>query len=124
MSRRDERGSGTVLVTGALGVLLVLTAAAIQLGAAAGAAHRARAAADLAALAGASALQQGSGDPCSRASELVTRNGGHLLSCTLGAAESVWVRASADVPGSWPGIPRLATATARAGPADIGTPSP
>ena len=120
MIRRDERGSGTVLVTGALGVLLVLTAAAIQLGAAAGAAHRARAAADLAALAGASALQESTDDPCSRASELVTRNGADLLSCTLGAAESVLVRVSTDVPGGWPGIPRVATATARAGPSDIG----
>ena len=124
MSCRDERGSGTVLVTAALGVILVLTAAAIQLGAAAGAAHRARAAADLAALAGASALQQGSGDPCSRASELATRNGAHLLSCTLGVAESLRVRVGTDVPGGWPGIPRVATATARAGPADIGGPSP
>lgn len=124
MSSRDERGSGTVLVTGVVGVLLVLTAAAIQLGAAAGAAHRARTAADLAALAGASALQQGTGDPCSRASELVTRNGARLLSCTLGAAESVWVRVSTDVPALWPGVPRVATATARAGPADIAASSP
>ncbi|GAA4118912.1 hypothetical protein GCM10022415_18430 [Knoellia locipacati] len=124
MRRRDERGSGTVFVTGALGVLLILTAAAIQLGAAAGAAHRARAAADLAALAGASALQQGGGDPCTRASEIVTRNGAHLQSCTLGAAESVRVRVGIDVPGRWPGVPRVAAAAARAGPSDIDTPSP
>ena len=124
MSPHDEQGSGTVLVIAALGVLLVLMAAAMQVGAAAGAAHRARAAADLAALAGASALQQGSGDPCSRAWELVARNGADLLSCTLGAAESVRVRVSTDVPGGWPGIPRVATATARAGPSDMGTPSP
>ncbi|WP_353952622.1 Rv3654c family TadE-like protein [Knoellia sp. S7-12] len=64
--RQRERGSGTVLVVAAIGVLLVLVTGGLHLGAAATAAHRARSAADLAALAGASAIQQGGVDACAR----------------------------------------------------------
>ncbi|CAN7200895.1 Rv3654c family TadE-like protein [Knoellia sp. LjRoot47] len=121
-SRREERGSGTVLVTAALGVLLVVILAGVQVASAAVAAHRARAAADLAALAGATALQQGTADPCSRASDLATRNGARLTSCRMETAESLRVRVAKDVPGRWPGVPRVATASARAGPAPMRAP--
>lgn len=115
----DERGSGTVLVVAAIGLVVVLSLAGIQLGAAAGAAHRARSAADLSALGGAAALQQGAGDPCAGALELAARNGARLVACAVGPAESVLVRVSADVRGAWPGVPRSASASARAGPADV-----
>lgn len=114
---RDERGSGTVLVTAVVGVLLVLSVAGLQLGAAASAAHRARAAADLSALAGAAALQAGRGDPCGLVAELAARNGARLLGCRLGEGESVEVRVVTDVSGRWPGMPDTAAAAARAGPA-------
>lgn len=117
--RCDERGSGTVLVVAATGVLLVLTVAGLHVGAAATAAHRARAAADLSALAAASAIQEGKGDPCGRAADLASRNGARLLECGPAAAESVAVRVASDVAVAWPGVPDFAVASARAGPADV-----
>lgn len=115
--RRRERGSGTVLAVAAIGVLLVLTTAGLQLGAAATAAHRARSAADLAALAGASAIQQGGVDACAQASAVAGRNEAQVLECSLGVGESVSVRVSTVVSGRWPGVPDRAVASARAGPA-------
>ncbi|WP_353952616.1 Rv3654c family TadE-like protein [Knoellia sp. S7-12] len=116
--RQRERGSGTVLVVAAIGVLLVLVTAGLHLGAAATAAHRARSAADLAALAGASAIQQGGVDACARASAVAGRNQAQVLECSLGVGESVSVRVSTAVSGRWPGVPDRAIASARAGPAD------
>ena len=59
MFRRSERGSATVLALAALCVLVVVLVAGLALGSAVVATHRARAAADLAALAAAQALQRG-----------------------------------------------------------------
>lgn len=116
-ARHWERGAGTVLAVAAIGVLLVLTAAGLQLGAAATAAHRARSAADLAALAGATALQEGQGDACARAADVARRNDGQVLECSLGVGESIVVRVSLPVALQWPGVPERAVASARAGPA-------
>lgn len=117
-ARRSERGSGTVLVVGALGVIVVLAVAGLQLAAAATAAHRARAAADFAALAAATAIQEGQAQPCGRAAELASRNGARLSECTLGSAESVRVQVSTRAMVWWPGVPERAAASARAGPAE------
>ncbi|WP_404380538.1 flp pilus-assembly TadE/G-like family protein [Knoellia locipacati] len=117
MTTADERGSGTVLVTAVAGTLLIVSVAVVQIGAAASAAHRARAAADLSALAAASALQQGLADPCGRAEELASRNAARLQSCRLTDGASVQVRVLTDVSAGWPGVARTATASARAGPA-------
>ena len=122
MSRRDERGSGTVLVAAAMAVLLVLGIAGLQVGAAASAAHRARSAADLSALAAASALQEGRADPCGRAGLLAGRSSARVVDCRLGPDDSVVVRVTTDLDLMWPGLPRTATASARAGP--DGTQSP
>jgi secretion/DNA translocation related TadE-like protein len=113
---RAERGSGTVLVVAATGVLLVLALAGLQLGAAATAAHRARTAADLSALAGAAALQEGKGEPCALVAVVAGRNGAQLVACSLGTGESVTVRVSIGVSIRWPGVPDHAVASARAGP--------
>ncbi|MFC7490030.1 MULTISPECIES: Rv3654c family TadE-like protein [unclassified Knoellia] len=113
---RDESGSGTVLVVAAMGVLLVLVIAALHLGAAATAAHRARTAADLAALAGAATLQDGDASPCARAAQVAGRNRARLVACAL-VGESVSVRVATAVPARWPGVPDEALASARAGPA-------
>ncbi|GGB75803.1 hypothetical protein N798_13355 [Knoellia flava TL1] len=118
MTRRDERGSGTVLVTAAVAVLLLLGIAGLHVGAAATAAHRARSAADLSALAAAIALQEGSAEPCGRAVLLAGRNSARVVDCGLGPGDSVLVRVTTDVDLSWPGLPRTATASARAGPDD------
>lgn len=114
-----EEGSGTVLVVAAVGVLLILSIAGLQVGTAASAAHRARAAADLSALAAASAIQAGQGDPCGRASDLASRNGARLVECAVAAGESVVVRVSIGVTLAWPGVPDSAEASARAGPATV-----
>lgn len=116
--RVRERGSGTVVTVAAIGVLLILTAAGLQVGAAAAAAHRARAAADLSALAGAVALQEGAGSPCARAADVAGRNDARIIECALGAGESVRVRVTTEVSTRWPGVPDHAIASARAGPAD------
>ncbi len=117
-----ERGSGTVLAVAAIGVLLVMTTAGLQLGAAATAAHRARTAADLAALAGASALQAGQADACARAAVVAQRNGAQVIDCTLGANEALSVKVATEVATHWPGVPDRALASARAGPADTARP--
>lgn len=77
-----EDGAGTLMAAALLGVLvsLVVVGAAV-VGLVAG--HRtAQAAADLAALAAATTLQQG-GDPCARASGIATRNGATLRACRV-----------------------------------------
>ncbi|KRE42427.1 Rv3654c family TadE-like protein [Knoellia sp. Soil729] len=118
--RSPEQGSGTVLVVAAIGVLLVLATAGFQLGAAATAAHRARAAADLSALAGATARQGGGGGgvPCALVADVAARNGADVIACSLGVGESVTVRVSVEVSTHWPGVPDRAVASARAGPGD------
>ncbi|MDT0214045.1 flp pilus-assembly TadE/G-like family protein [Rothia sp. ARF10] len=118
MTRRDERGSGTVLVTAGVAVLLVLGLAGLQVGAAASAAHRARSAADLSALAAATARQDGRTDPCGRAELLAVRNAARVVDCRMGADDSVLVQVTTDLDLAWPGLPRTATASARAGPQD------
>ncbi|MBB2893038.1 Rv3654c family TadE-like protein [Flexivirga oryzae] len=108
-----ERGSGTVLVVSAIGVLALLLGAAMALVSAVSASHRARAAADLAALAAADALVHGrAADPCAVAGTVAARNGSTVLACVVGgAAVTVTV---ATAPG-WPGL-GPARAGARAGP--------
>ncbi len=80
--RQGERGAATVLVVALLGVL-VLVGAALGVVGAIFAAHRtAQAAADLAALAGASVVG-GAGDPCTVAATTAAANGARLTSCAL-----------------------------------------
>lgn len=108
-----------MLVVAALGVVLVLVVAGLHLGAAAVAAHRARAAADLAALAGASALQDGRGGACARAAAVVSSNGATLTACDVGSGDTVTVSVTREVAIRWPGVPDHAKAAARAGPVDV-----
>lgn len=113
-SPAGERGAATVLVTACLGVVL-LVGCALAVVAAMVAAHRtAQAAADLAALAGATARQRG-GDACAAAGATAADNGADLVGCTL-AGDTVTVRVV--VPGPrWLGQPHDLSADARAGPA-------
>ncbi len=119
MSRRPggERGSGSVLVLGVVAVLLVVGVAATALVQAQGAMSRARTGADMAALAGATALSSLTrpADPCQRASQVAAANGTQLQECTVSGQDvTVSVTARARVMG----VPRAARAAARAGPAD------
>ena len=112
MIRHRERGSGTVLVVAAIGVLALLLGAALALVSAVSASHQARAAADLAALAAADARLHGRGDPCGVASSVAGRNGSTLVVCEVGGAAVTVTVATAT---GWPGL-GPARARARAGP--------
>jgi secretion/DNA translocation related TadE-like protein len=113
-----ERGSGTVVMVGVVAVLFLLTVAGVAVASAVLAMHRARAAADLAALSGAVALAQGepSSSACGAAAVMAARNEAALLACTIGADGSVLVRTSTQVTLGLPGQSRAAAASARAGP--------
>ncbi|RNI18311.1 Rv3654c family TadE-like protein [Flexivirga caeni] len=112
--RSRERGSSTVLVVAGIGVVLVLLTGALALVSAVAASHRARAAADLAALAAARVVVDGSDarHPCAVAAQVAGRNHAVVTSCAV-AGEDVTVTVAAAV--SWPGL-GPARAQARAGP--------
>jgi secretion/DNA translocation related TadE-like protein len=98
-----------------MGLALVLAGVA---GAAVGAArvgrHRAQAAADIGALAGAARAIEGTEAACERAGRLVAANGGRTTSCEVDGLEIVVGTEVAVTP--LPGLTRHATAAARAGP--------
>lgn len=108
-----ERGSGAVLALGAIGVLVAVLAAALLLGGVVAARHRAESAADLAALAGAVALQRG-GDPCGEAARVGAANGA-TVRCTVDGAD-VLVEAGMQTPAAARVLAPRAVARARAGP--------
>ena len=110
----SERGAGTVLVLGIVAGVLLLAVGIAALGAAQNARGAAQAAADLGALAGATALRDGF-DPCGTAGAAVTRNGAEIASCEVLGGGVVRVVATrwATGPG---GVLGEARASARAGP--------
>ncbi len=108
-----DRGAASLLVVACAAVLL-LVGSALGVVAAIVTAHRAaQSAADLAALAGASAHQHGA-DGCARAGALAGANGARLLDCRL-AGEDVVVTVEVDGP-RWLGQQADLRGTARAGP--------
>jgi secretion/DNA translocation related TadE-like protein len=111
----DERGSATVWVLALSGVLAVIGVAAVLVGAATVARHRATAAADLSALAAAGRAVVGSPAPCATAADVAMANAAELTGCTVGADAVVEVSVSVPVRLTGLGVHR-ATAHARAGP--------
>jgi secretion/DNA translocation related TadE-like protein len=111
---RDQRGAATVLVMAMAGVLLLL-GAGLGVVAALVVAHRtAQSAADLAALAGATAAGRG-GDACGAAAEVAVANSSRLTGC---ATDGRVVEVSVSAAGPrWLGQAADLTARARAGPA-------
>lgn len=112
---RDEEGSGTIYGLGVIGAVLalfILIAALIQAQTAGG---QARLAADLAALGGATASNSTltQMDACAVAGQVAASNAAALMSCEL-IGEDVLVSTAVDT--TILGIPRQATARARAGP--------
>ena len=77
-----ERGSATLYAAFALVALTALAVTVSGFTALEAAKHRAAAAADLAALAAARALQDGA-DPCASAADLAARNGAEVAECTV-----------------------------------------
>ena len=109
-----DRGAATVLVLGLVAVLLAMTVGVMLLAGAVVASHRARLAADLAALAGAARLGDGEAvdRACATADRVAAMNDALLVSCAAdGLALEVTVAVTAPV---WP---EPARARAKAGPA-------
>ncbi|WP_051266294.1 Rv3654c family TadE-like protein [Nakamurella lactea] len=82
-----DGGYATVLTAIGGAALLALLIIALQIGGAVIARHRAEGAADLAALAGATAVQSGTGSACQRAGAIAAANGGSVLSCELSGSD-------------------------------------
>jgi secretion/DNA translocation related TadE-like protein len=78
----EQRGSVAILVVGLTGVLVTVTLLVAAVGGVVADQRRVEAAADLAALAGAGAVQAGR-DGCAAARETAGRNGGALRRCAL-----------------------------------------
>ncbi|PFG41898.1 secretion/DNA translocation related TadE-like protein [Isoptericola jiangsuensis] len=111
-----ERGAGTVLLLGVVAVVLLCFLGLAALGAAQHARARAQSAADLAALAAATAARSGL-DACTTASAVTRRNGGEQADCLPGPGGTVTVTVVVPVRGpALPGAGQGAVARARAGP--------
>jgi secretion/DNA translocation related TadE-like protein len=113
-SSSDERGSATIVMLSVIAVVLMLTVSGLFLASAVLASHRARAAADLAALAAAGALIRGepSAAACQLAERVAGANHGRVEHCTTFGPE---VRLSIAVQAGRSGL-GIATARSRAGP--------
>ncbi len=113
-----EQGSGTVLTLGFIIVLCTVLLAGVALSGAVVAAHRAAAAADLAALAGAQTLSGGSEatQACVRAATIAGAQAAEVLGCQVSGQE-VEVKVSVQLPWAQALIREPAVARARAGPA-------
>jgi secretion/DNA translocation related TadE-like protein len=114
----SELGSASVLMAGILGVVVALSSAALVIAGYAVGYHRARAAADLSALSGAAAFQEGR-DPCAQAALTARFNGARVDGCSqVGDALGfvVTVRVSVEARTRIPQMPRTVAAEAHAGP--------
>ena len=115
---RSELGSASVLMTGIIGVVVALSSVALVIAAYAVGYHRARAAADLSALSGAAAYQEGR-EACAQATHTARRNGARLDHCdVVGDAIDfvVTVRVSVLARIRIPHLPHAVMAQAHAGP--------
>lgn len=87
---RDERGVATVVAIGLVGVLVLVAGACAAVTVLVLSHRRAQVAADLAALAGAAALQRGA-DPCAAAATIAQRQDARLSRCDVDGADVVVV---------------------------------
>jgi len=112
--RRPDRGSATVVMLGVIGAVLLLTISGLVLASAVLASHRARAAADLAALAASGMLMRGepASAACAAGAQIAAVNHARLQQCIASATE---VRLSVAVTAGVTGV-GVATARSRAGP--------
>lgn len=104
MHLRNDEGSATITATGIITAVVSLALAVVVLGMQVADTHRVRVAADLAAVAGASALYRG-GDYCTTAHRTAELNDARLVSCEFVEGD---VMVHAEL--------RRSTAAARAGP--------
>jgi secretion/DNA translocation related TadE-like protein len=115
---RDERGAGVVVGIGLLAVLLFVAAVSVGTVAIVLAHRRAQVAADLAALAGAAALQRGD-EPCAAVNRIADRHRVTVTRCRV-AGLTVDVATAVELPVALGGAD--VAARARAGPATPGAP--
>jgi secretion/DNA translocation related TadE-like protein len=115
-SSRAERGSASLVAVAMMAVLIAVTVGGLYLGAAVIARHRAQAAADLASLAAAGRLADGTDAACAQASRVAHAMRTTVTRCVvdeLDVVVTVEARVALDRIGTGP-----ARAAARAGPAD------
>jgi secretion/DNA translocation related TadE-like protein len=113
-----DRGAGSILLLSAVAVVLTAALAVLTLTAGYDARHRAAAAADLAALAGAGQVRVGVEPACSLARSVAAANGGVLRSCVV-EGEQVVVSVAAAIVGPTRWLPDPVR-RARAGPTRVG----
>ncbi|UVS76607.1 Rv3654c family TadE-like protein [Actinokineospora sp. UTMC 2448] len=112
MPRHRDDGVATVWAAIVITALAALLAAVVGFGAAVAARHRATAAADLAALAGAAQAWSGPEVACATATDVASQMGSEVRACELTGLE-ITIRVARPFAGfGW------AEATARAGPVD------
>ena len=112
-----DRGAGSILVLSAVAVVLTAALAVLTFAAGYDARHRAAAAADLAALAGAGQVRLGVEPACSLARTVAAANGGVLHSCEV-EGEQVVVSVAAAIVGPTRWLPDPVR-RARAGPTTV-----
>ena len=115
--RSRERGSGTVLMAAVMGVVVTVGGAAMVIAGYLVGHHRARSAADLAALSGAAAHVRGE-DVCGEARRIARQNGAKVVRCSWVGDDIdfvVTVRTSVSTPSRLPGLPRTVEGEAHAG---------
>ena len=117
MRRHDQRGAATVVGVALAGLLTTFAFGCAGAGAVVVAHRRSQAAADLAALAGAAALQRGS-DACAAATDIAGRNQAELASCSV-TGDDVLVEVRTTT-GPMLGHRYPLSARARAGPVRSG----
>ncbi|WP_345207303.1 Rv3654c family TadE-like protein [Fodinibacter luteus] len=112
-----EEGSATVLVVGAAAAVTVVLAGVLVVVGVVRDAHRAGAAADLAALAAAAPSLTGAGTDCGSAAAVAQANGAELTGCRPAHDGSVLVqvRVVLSPPAGWGWLPDAVVARARAG---------
>ncbi|MDR0482492.1 MAG: flp pilus-assembly TadE/G-like family protein [Cellulomonadaceae bacterium] len=110
-----DRGSGTVLLLGIVAVVLIIASFLVALGVTASARGTAQSAADLGAIAAATAVRDGF-DPCLMAGQVVEHNGARMESCELGEGGTARVTVTRSVPLLPGWMASNARARARAGP--------
>lgn len=119
---RRERGSASILLAGLMGVVVLLGCTAMVIAGYLLANHRARTAADLAALSAAAAFAA-EGDACGQARATASADGADLLQCEVAGDEIDFVvslRVSVPTRTRLPGLPRDVAAIAHAGPIGLG----
>jgi secretion/DNA translocation related TadE-like protein len=112
-----ERGSGTVLMAAVMGVVVTVSGAAMVISGYLVGHHRARSAADLAALSGAAAHVRGE-DVCGEARRIALQNRAKVVRCSWVGDDVdfvVTVRTSVSTPSRLPGLPPTVEGEAHAG---------